>query len=237
MADRKSLVVIGGTSGLGLEIARRAVARGEVVTISGRDAARASAVAAELGGDATGIAVNIADPMQITRSLADVGEVDHLVLSAIERDQNTVADYDVTRAIYLSTLKLVGYIEVVHALHSRLTPTGSIVLFGGLAKERPYPGSTTVSTINGGVTGMVKTLAVEMALRILDEADAWDDALVRGACDWLATVAPAERREGTGSEFCGRRSRSSSMSVHLELRAVLVAGTLAHGHDGGAATP
>ncbi|HUD39282.1 MAG TPA: SDR family oxidoreductase [Streptosporangiaceae bacterium] len=163
MADRKSLVVIGGTSGLGLEIARRAVARGEVVTISGRDAARASAVAAELGGDATGIAVNIADPMQITRSLADVGEVDHLVLSAIERDQNTVADYDVTRAIYLSTLKLVGYIEVVHALHSRLTPTGSIVLFGGLAKERPYPGSTTVSTINGGVTGMVKTLAVEMA--------------------------------------------------------------------------
>jgi hypothetical protein len=35
-------------------------------------------------------------------------------------------------------------------------------------------------------------LAVEMALRILDEADAWDDALVRGACDWLTAVAPAE---------------------------------------------
>jgi hypothetical protein len=35
-------------------------------------------------------------------------------------------------------------------------------------------------------------LAVEMALRIMDETDAWDDALVRGACDWLAAVAPAE---------------------------------------------
>ena len=35
-------------------------------------------------------------------------------------------------------------------------------------------------------------LAVEMALRILDEADAWDEALVLGACDWLAAVAPAE---------------------------------------------
>src|SRR5712691_1672745 len=35
-------------------------------------------------------------------------------------------------------------------------------------------------------------LAVEMALRIMDETGAWDDALVRGACDWLATVAPAE---------------------------------------------
>src|SRR4029077_18548565 len=66
-------------------------------------------------------------------------------------------------AIYLSTLKLVGYIEVVHALLPRLTASAAIVLFGGLAKDRPYPGSTTVSTINGGVTGMVHTLAVELS--------------------------------------------------------------------------
>src|SRR5215467_15601358 len=37
-----------------------------------------------------------------------------------------------------------------------------------------------------------QSLAVEMALRIMDETDAWDQALVRGACDWLAAVAPAE---------------------------------------------
>jgi len=37
-----------------------------------------------------------------------------------------------------------------------------------------------------------QSLAVEMALRIMDETDAWDEAMVRGACDWLAAVAPAE---------------------------------------------
>jgi hypothetical protein len=37
-----------------------------------------------------------------------------------------------------------------------------------------------------------QSLAVEMALRIMDETDAWDEMLVRGACDWLASVAPAE---------------------------------------------
>jgi hypothetical protein len=37
-----------------------------------------------------------------------------------------------------------------------------------------------------------QSLAVEMALRIMDETDAWDEALVSGACDWLAAVAPAE---------------------------------------------
>lgn len=162
MPDRKSLLVIGGTSGIGKEIARRGVARGDEVIVSGRDGARAAEVAAELGA-AGGIAVDIARCESIGECLAGVASVDHVVLAAIERDQNSVADYDIGRAVYLSTLKLVGYIEAIHALLPRLTSTASIVLFGGLAKDRPYPGSTTISTINGGVTGMVHTLAVELA--------------------------------------------------------------------------
>ena len=51
-------------------------------------------------------------------ALADVGPVQSLVLAAIDRDQNSVADYDITRAIRLATLKLVGYTEVVHTLRS-----------------------------------------------------------------------------------------------------------------------
>ena len=162
MPERKTLVVIGGTSGIGKEIARRGVARGDEVILSGRDADRAGGVARELGAT-SGLGVDIARCEQIATGLSGVGSVDHLVLAAIERDQNTVAGFDIGRATYLSTLKLVGYIEVIHALMPRLTQTASIVLFGGLAKDRPYPGSTTVSTINGGVTGMVRTLAVELA--------------------------------------------------------------------------
>lgn len=163
MPEQDTLLVIGGTSGIGLEIARRALARGDQVILSGRDAQRANATAKELGSGATGLGLDLAQPERIADGLAGVGSVDHLVLAAIERDQNTVADYDLGRAIYLSTLKLVGYIEAIHALLPRLVGSASIVLFGGLAKDRPYPGSTTVSTINGGVTGMVHTLAVELS--------------------------------------------------------------------------
>ena len=171
MADSTTLLVVGGTSGIGREIAARAVARGETVVISGRDVDRAGAVAKELGAGVTGIALDIGKPHEIAGKLAvldgarstTVGTVDHLVLAAIERDANTVADYDVGRAIYLSTLKLVGYIETIHALLPKLSKNAAIVLFGGLAKDRPYPGSTTVSTINGGVSGMLRTLAVELA--------------------------------------------------------------------------
>ena len=64
---------------------------------------------------------------------------------------------------YFVGVKLVGYTEVVHALVERLTDDASILLFGGQALRRPYPGSTTVTTVNGGVTGVVHTLAVELA--------------------------------------------------------------------------
>jgi len=74
-----------------------------------------------------------------------------------------VTGYDVDRAIRLATLKLVGYTEVVHQLADRLTADASILVFGGLAKDRPYPGSTTVTTVNGAVSTLIRTLALELA--------------------------------------------------------------------------
>jgi NAD(P)-dependent dehydrogenase (short-subunit alcohol dehydrogenase family) len=65
-------------------------------------------------------------------------------------------------ALRLVTLKLVGYVEVVHALVDRLHDDSSILIFGGLAKERPYPGSMTVTTINHGVDGLVRSLTSEL---------------------------------------------------------------------------
>lgn len=161
MADRPTLLVVGGTSGIGREIASRAVQRGERVYLTGRDVARTKLIADEVG--ASGLAVDLSRPAEVAERLAAVDSVDHLVVAAIERDQNNCAEYDLTGAVNLATLKLVGYTEVVHALLARMTPDASIVLFGGLAKDRPYPGSTTVSTVNGGVMGMVHTLAVELA--------------------------------------------------------------------------
>lgn len=161
----RTIVVVGGTSGIGLEIAKEVHSRGDHVILTGRDKARADEIAASVGERATGLAVDISEPHSIKDSLSSVGKVDGLVLAAIERDANTVKEYDIDRAIRLTVLKLVGYTATVHALLDRMTPSNEtgIVLFGGRAKDAPYPGSTTVSTINGGVEGMVRTLALELA--------------------------------------------------------------------------
>lgn len=163
MSNQESIIVVGGTSGIGRRIAQTLADRGESVVITGRDAGRAQSIAAEIGGKTTAIAVDLAQPQTIAQCFADVGKVKHIVLAAVERDQNSARKYDIDRAVRLVTLKLVGYTEVVHQLVPRLVPDASILLFGGLAKERPYPGSTTVTTVNGGVTSMIRTLAVELA--------------------------------------------------------------------------
>jgi len=163
MAAKGVSLIIGGTSGIGKHLAGVLAARGEEVVVTGRDTARAEATAREIGGNTRGLALDLAEPATIAGRLAGLGTVKNLVIAAIERDDNSVRKFDVARAQRLVTLKLVGYPEVVHALASRLAPNASIVLFGGLAKERPYPGSTTVTTVNGGVNNMIKTLAIELA--------------------------------------------------------------------------
>ncbi|MGD2101615.1 MAG: SDR family oxidoreductase [Acidimicrobiia bacterium] len=162
MADG-SVVIVGGTGGIGREIASHYRGKGLTVYISGRDAARSEAIAADIGSGVTGLAVDLSKPDTVADALADIGPVAHLVLSAIDRDNNPIAEYSVASAVNLTTMKLVGYTETVHALSDRFSDDSSVVLFGGRAKDRPYPGSTTVTTVNGGVSALVRTLAIQLA--------------------------------------------------------------------------
>jgi NAD(P)-dependent dehydrogenase (short-subunit alcohol dehydrogenase family) len=161
MADR-TVVVIGGTSGLGMDLAQRYAGMGRRVVISGRDTDRTATIAKEMGASVSSVAFDLSEPETIAPALAELGSIDRLALAALDRDLNSVADYDVVKAIRLVTLKLVGYTETVHAVLGRLTPDASIVIYGGLAKLRPYPGSTTITTINHGVDGLVRTMAAEL---------------------------------------------------------------------------
>jgi NAD(P)-dependent dehydrogenase (short-subunit alcohol dehydrogenase family) len=156
-------LIVGGTRGIGRRLAEQFARRDGNVVITGRNREQAESVAREIGSSTTAVALDLTEPGQIADALEPVGPVDHVVLAAIERDSNTVREYDVQRAIRLATLKLVGYTEVLHCLCTRMHENTSVLLFGGLAKERPYPGSTTVTSVNGAVTTMVRTLATELA--------------------------------------------------------------------------
>ena len=221
MADG-AVVVVGGTRGIGLELVRHYADAGREVVLHGRSDTVADAVA-EVGGNTRGLTFDLAEPHSIAPALADIGSVDRLALVAIDRDQNTIADYDIEKALHLVTLKLVGYAAVVSALRDRLTATSSIVLFGGMAKERPYPGSTTVTTVNGGVVGLTRTLVEELKpIRV----NSLHPGVVGDSPYWSEKAAALERY--TSETPMGRLA---SMSEIVDAAVFLLENTAVNGVD------
>ena len=156
------VLVVGGTQGMGKEVARHYAEAGRDVMVTGRDAVRTKEVADELGGRTASIAFDLSEPGGVKDALEGVGVVHRLVLAGVQRDANTLRDYDIEAATALVTLKLVGYVAVVHALVDRLQDDSSVLIFGGLAKELPYPGGMTVTSVNHGVDGLVRSLTHEL---------------------------------------------------------------------------
>ncbi|WP_405062663.1 SDR family oxidoreductase [Kribbella sp. NBC_01505] len=218
-----AVLVVGGSGGLGREIARHFVDRGDEVIITSRSAERAEAVAAELG--ARGLAIDLTRPESIDKALAEVGELDSLVITAIEQYSNTVQDFSIEDAIRASTVKLVGYTEVARVLQGRFRPGAGIVLFGGLGKVRPYPGSTMITATNAAVSGVMRTLAVELApVRVnalhpgvVGDSPAWQDKNTSAVAARTPTgrlTATAEIVDAT--DFLLRNGAANAIDLHLD---------------------
>jgi NAD(P)-dependent dehydrogenase (short-subunit alcohol dehydrogenase family) len=200
--------IVGGASGLGFALAEAAYALGCPVTIAGRGADRAADRATKIGPTVRGVHLDLEDSGSIASALAGNEPIDHLVLTPIHAGSQTIRDFDVAVAIHAVRIKIVGYLEVVHAALPRLKPTSTITLFGGLAKANPYPGSTLVSALNGAIVGMTRTLAVELSpIRVngispcvVDDSPRWQERIAAGAgaaVDAFRSRSPAQRLAST----------------------------------------
>jgi NAD(P)-dependent dehydrogenase (short-subunit alcohol dehydrogenase family) len=191
------VVVVGGTSGMGLPLARAAHALGCTVTITGRGADRASEVAKSIGPGATGRHVDLEDTASIRAAFADGPVIDHAVLMPLYSSGTNVKDFNAGEANRVLQIKLTGYVAAVSAMLPRLKPSSSIVLLGGLAKHRPFPNSTMVTITNAGIVGMMKTMAIELApIRVnsvspglVADSPKWDAAVKSGTNPLVAKWA------------------------------------------------
>lgn len=226
----QSVVLIGATQGTGRELAAEYARLGADVVITGRSAQRAAQVASELSvdvpGSVTGLSLDLRHPAEIARLLAPIQRVDRLALVGMARDRNTIAAYDMVKAGELAVTKVVGYTAVVAALATRLAQDASILLFGGVAKDYPYPGSTTVSTVNAAVTGLVRTMSVELApVRV----NAIHPGMIEDSPFWDGNAAAADMMEGLRKlSLTGRLGR---MSEVVDACVFLLENSLANGID------
>src|SRR5258708_3391341 len=114
------VLVVGGTSGIGLSLGRAAHALGCKLTIAGRGAERVSEIAKAIGPSVTGCHVDLADVQSIRSGLSEGPTIDHLVLTPLYSLATTVKEFKVAEANKVLQIKLTGYIETVSAALPRL---------------------------------------------------------------------------------------------------------------------
>jgi NAD(P)-dependent dehydrogenase (short-subunit alcohol dehydrogenase family) len=162
--QNKKVVILGGTSGIGLAIARAALAQGATVVVSSSRQDKVSAAVAALGSRAEGQVANLNDAGSASKLFAEIGNFDHLVYTAGESLQlGELASTDISQVRKAFDLRVFGAIAAVKAAAPIIRQGGSIVLTSGIASARPQKGWTIAASLCGAMEGFTRALAIELA--------------------------------------------------------------------------
>ena len=162
--QQKRVVVVGGSSGIGLAVAQQAASQGAEVVIVSSNAERVQKAIECISGEAQGQAVNVADEGAVATFFAKLGSFDHLVFTAGDALQlNDIAVTNLAKARHAFELRYWAALAAVKYASPQIRKDGSIVLTTGVAGRRPHKGWTVVASICGTIEALTRALAVELA--------------------------------------------------------------------------
>jgi NAD(P)-dependent dehydrogenase (short-subunit alcohol dehydrogenase family) len=164
ITSQTRIVVLGGTSGIGLAVARIVAERGAQVTVASRNPESVTRALGTLPSGARGQAVDATATEDLAAFFAAVGEFDHFVYTASDPLQaTTLADYTVATGEAFFNLRLVHALDAVRLAVPHLSANGSIVLTSGTAAFKGGPGWVLGCAASGAMAAVGRSLAVELA--------------------------------------------------------------------------
>jgi NAD(P)-dependent dehydrogenase (short-subunit alcohol dehydrogenase family) len=158
------IVVIGGTSGIGLATAKLFAARSAAVTIVGRDRTKLDGALQALGPSATGEVADASDRAALDALFVKIGAVDHLVLAASGgAGAGPFGEIDGAGLRRGFEAKFWAHWNAAQSALSRIARGGSITFITAASSRLANPGTSGLAAINGALERMVPTLARELA--------------------------------------------------------------------------
>jgi len=162
--DNKRVVIVGGSSGIGLAVAEEAASQGAEVVIVSSKAERVQEAIRSIGGDARGQAVDVADEKAGESFFTNLGAFDHLVFTAGDSLQlHELAGTDLKQARRAFELRYWSALATVKYGSPQIRNGGSIVLTTGVAGRRPRSGWVIAASVCGTIEALTRALAIELA--------------------------------------------------------------------------
>ncbi len=158
----QTVVVIGGSSGIGLETARRARAEGAKVILTGRNTERLQYAASEVDAVSTA-AFDATDPAALERFFGDLPTIDHVMVTAGRPYYGRLADMDFARVRDLFGEHLLQALYVARAAASKVRPGGTLIFMGGTGGRRPAIGMSITGAVTAALPALTANLALEIA--------------------------------------------------------------------------
>jgi NAD(P)-dependent dehydrogenase (short-subunit alcohol dehydrogenase family) len=156
----QTVVVIGGSAGIGLATARLARERGADVVLTGRNAERLERAAAEVGATRTA-AFDASDHGAMSSFLAGLGPVDHVISTAGGPYYAPLAEIDIDDAARSLDSHL--WLAVNVAQQAVGVVRGSLTFIGGTGGRRPGPGLAIITAMSAALPALIANLALEIA--------------------------------------------------------------------------
>jgi NAD(P)-dependent dehydrogenase (short-subunit alcohol dehydrogenase family) len=160
----KKVVIIGGSSGIGLATAKSVTTKGGNVIIVSSNQQRIDKSLLEIGGQSLGYAIDVTNEMQVKKLFEKIGSFDHLIFTAGENlVLSNVEDTGLEDARNYFNIRYWGAFTAVKYASSFINATGSIVLTSGIASNRPNKGWALGASICSAMEGFTRALAMELA--------------------------------------------------------------------------
>ncbi|MFF2176138.1 SDR family oxidoreductase [Lysinibacillus sp. NPDC058147] len=163
MLKDKKIVIIGGSSGIGLELAKQLIAQGAEVIIASRSEDKLQNAKEQLGVRATAYILDTTQEQQVQSFFEKIGQFDHLVVSAAETSGGLFLQTDTAQARKLFENKFWGQYYAAKYGASKILPNGSIILFSGVVAYKSMVGSAILGAVNAAISNLGQTLALELA--------------------------------------------------------------------------
>ncbi|MEC0229520.1 SDR family oxidoreductase [Paenibacillus alba] len=163
MLHNQKVVIIGGSSGIGLETAKQVIARGADVIIASRSEDKLLKAKELLGAKAAVYSLDTTDEQQVQSFFQQIGPFDHLVISAAETSGGSFLHTETAQARQLFENKFWGQYYAAKYGAPHMSTNGSITLFSGVVAYKSMIGSSTLGAVNAAVSNLGQTLALELA--------------------------------------------------------------------------